>query len=433
MRYLQTVVVVFLMIFLVSCGGSSSSDSDSGACSVEAQNNYLYELMNDRYFWYTEIPNINPENYPSPDALLNDLIYSSIDKWSYIEDKTVVDNYYNGANVGLGVGFWSTGSEIIIRYVYPGSPADIAGFTRGTRIISMNGYSAAEMIANSNIFYKALGSSTAGYNVNIEYRPLGGSVETVSIVKQEYFANPVLHSSIHTDIDTGDKTGYIVFKSFNNASESELDKVFNNFKQEGVSSIIFDLRDNGGGLISVVRYIGYMFNNLLENELAGYLDFNAKHKSDNYRFYFGGNNYANSFSLNNIVFLTTKSSASSSELLINSLKPYINVYLIGDDTYGKPVGMRSHEFCDKYFVPIEFRTVNSVGTSDYYSGLTANCYVGNTLNNIFGDANEPLLDAALNYIKNDNCSGSTTRQLVRNDKPISQIKYKGVNKIFQSF
>src|SRR5690554_1398328 len=80
---------------------------------------------------------------------------------------------------------------------------------------------------------------------------------------------------------------------------------------------------------------------------------------------------SNSLDLSRVVFITTGNSASASELLINGLFPYMEVTLVGQDTYGKPVGMYifTSESFDWAFVPICFKILNANNEGDYYDGI----------------------------------------------------------------
>jgi C-terminal processing protease CtpA/Prc len=113
-----------------------------------------------------------------------------------------------------------------------------------------------------------------------------------------------------------------------------------------------------------------------------------------------------------VYILTTKSSASASELVINGLKPYINVVQIGDLTTGKNVGSvtlydspnfsktnssSKHRYAMQ---PIVLKIVNKVGFGDYINGLEPTIELKEDFGNlgVLGDSDEPLLNAAINTI-----------------------------------
>ena len=73
--------------------------------------------------------------------------------------------------------------------------------------------------------------------------------------------------------------------------------------------------------------------------------------------------------LDRLVVITTQASASASELVINSLRPFIPVVIVGDRTYGKPVGQYAIPFCDKILAPVSFQLRNANGEGDFFDGL----------------------------------------------------------------
>jgi carboxyl-terminal processing protease len=106
-----------------------------------------------------------------------------------------------------------------------------------------------------------------------------------------------------------------------------------------------------------------------------------------------------SLNLSRVYFIVTGSTASASELTVNSLKPVMDVKLIGSTTYGKPVGFFPIRI-DKVdmYIP-EFETKNQLGTGGYYSGLTVDKEASEDLTKAWGDDSETLLAYALNYAK----------------------------------
>jgi C-terminal processing protease CtpA/Prc len=107
--------------------------------------------------------------------------------------------------------------------------------------------------------------------------------------------------------------------------------------------------------------------------------------------------------------LTSASTASASELVINGLKPHITVVQIGDVTTGKNVGSvtlydsptfgkenrnPNHRYAMQ---PLVLKIVNSEGFGDYQNGLQPNFALKETVSNldVLGSASEPLLKLAI--------------------------------------
>jgi len=140
---------------------------------------------------------------------------------------------------------------------------------------------------------------------------------------------------------------------------------------------------------------------------------------------------AGTLNLNRVFFIVTGSTASASELLINNLRPYMDVKLIGDTTYGKPVGFFPIEISSYAIYPISFRTINSAGNADYYTGFAPDKLMDDGVDKDWGDVTEPCLQAALKYIS----TGSfriTAGDAIRGLRKDAQDEMKPVQKSLES-
>ena len=223
------------------------------------------------------------------------------------------------------------------------------------------------------------------------------------------------------------KVGYLVFSSFIDISKikTELDTKFANFATQGVTDLVIDLRYNGGGSVGTSEYM----SNLIAPNTVGIdstktmytYDFNSLVKSSTYSAltkgyklpppdqaysygdlfdsfnYFKTTSFKKKGSVNvqNVVFIVTKSTASASELLINNLKPYMNVTLIGKTTYGKPVGFIGIPVGGYDMYAISFRTINANGQGDYYNGMIPVVDLYEDYTHDFGQLTEVYLNQAL--------------------------------------
>jgi hypothetical protein len=81
-------------------------------------------------------------------------------------------------------------------------------------------------------------------------------------------------------------------------------------------------------------------------------------------------------------------------MVINSLQPFVDVSIIGDTTYGKPVGMNAKNICDQTIVPITFKNANAVDFGDYYHGFLPTVIRYGYYKHDFGDKDESSLKEA---------------------------------------
>ncbi|GAB3931842.1 S41 family peptidase [Mucilaginibacter myungsuensis] len=334
-------------------------------------------------------------------------------------------------------------NDLRVKYVYSGSPAGLAGIKRGYQITSVNGRTAlsADNNANLNFLTNAIYQNSS---ITLVLKKPDASTMTVTLNTASYKINPVITTKVLSD-GSGKKVGYIVFNSFVSLSSTQtaLDNAFSDFATAGCSDLVVDFRYNLGGYTTTAEYLADLivpssangkvlysayFNPLLTSNKAVLLK-NQVRKNENNQLY----NYSDidfsldaqtskvakkgSLNLNRVFFLVGSSTASSSELVINSLKPYMNVQMIGTTTYGKPVGFFDIRI-GKYemYIP-EFETKNSQGQGGYFTGMTPGSatypgkYATDDLTKEFGDPTERLLAQALNYISNGVYTNSVDLQI----------------------
>ncbi|MBW1893142.1 MAG: PDZ domain-containing protein [Deltaproteobacteria bacterium] len=429
------------LCLLLSCGsdsGSSISDTDlvvagqisytAEECSIEGQNDFVYRVMTDTYLWYDTVPQIDLSLFDSPEDLLENIRYSELDRWSYIADQ---DDYYSfyeeGRYVGLGFSMINTEGEVLIMYVFNDSPADQSEMERGDRILAINEKTVEEIETNGE-WDTIFGEDTVGVKVDLVVEKQG-STQTLSLTKDWVNINTVLYHGIIEN--EGVKIGYIMFKSFLMTSLDELTTVFTQFKEEGVEELILDLRYNGGGRSVVAKYLADLIGGENTNgKIFQKFIHNDRHANWNNSISFS--EYSISLDLERVIVIATGSTASASEMVINGLKPFIDVVVIGDTTSGKPVGMYGHDFCDKHISLIEFKIANADDEGDYFSGIDPDCISDDDFTKQLGDAGEDSLKEALYYIACDECSEgrsytSAKRQMLTNKKKTrKQIRRYGL-------
>jgi hypothetical protein len=216
-----------------------------------------------------------------------------------------------------------------------------------------------------------------------------------------YQQNPIYLDTVYNI--NGNKIGYFVFNSFLGDTAqiyNSFRDIFTNFSAQQVSDVVVDLRYNGGGYVSMQeRLANYLAPQAANGGLMMEQQFNDKYAAE----YNSRENFSKQGSLNlsRIFFIVSKSTASASELLINNLKPYMDVQVLGPSkTYGKPVGYFPIPVADWYIFPVSFRTTNKNGEGSYFDGFPLNKQVADGLDKDWGDLNESSLASAVHYITN---------------------------------
>jgi len=378
----------------------------------------------DVYLWSTQIPaTFNPQNYADPNAIMEAIRSYSVepgfpqpvDRYSFAVKKTEWDNMSTGMSAvgsalaangdnGLTV-FFKTEGDLRVRLVEPNSPAGLAGIHRGWRVTKING-SSNITTANSNFIVDNIYESAT---VSLTFQKPDGSFVTISLNQAHYATTPVYLDTVYNV--NNQKIGYLVFNSFLGNTDqlySDFQRVFNRFASAGINDIIVDLRYNGGGYVSVQEKLAnYLVNNAANGNVMMKQMYNQANSSSNETTSF---KKIGSLNMSRIYFIVGRATASASELLINNLKPYMDVRLVGGTTYGKPVGFFPIAAGDWYIFPVSFRTVNKNGDGNYFNGMSVNSTVADGLDKDWGDLSETSLASAIRNITSGAYRSSTAPQ-----------------------
>ena len=249
----------------------------------------------------------------------------------------------------------------------------------------------------------------------------------VSLTKAEALSENPVFISKSFEIN-GENIGYLMYNQFTNEYDDELYDAIEGLKSAGVTNLIMDLRYNPGGSVNTTRLLASMIYGTNTSDLFLRKRYNDKlqpqFSDDRLEVYFAdkvGGRTINSLNLSKLYVLTSSSSASASELLINSLEPYMDVVQIGDVTRGKNefsttlVDDRENSYLytpsrineinpnvQWAIQPLLGRNENAEGFSDFTAGLIPDVQLKEDLQNLgtLGDQNEPLLARAIQEITN---------------------------------
>jgi carboxyl-terminal processing protease len=374
------------------------------SCTTTSQNLWIRDQLNTYYYWYQFLPGgVNPASYTTPEAYLEAVRYRPIDNsFSFITLAASSDSFYSDSQfIGYGFGNQTTSTEIRVLQVYNDSPASEAGLLRGDRITAVNGQTVAQMVANGTI-NNAFGSTEIGVASTIDWETQSGQRRNARMVKR-LVTIPTVSLTRVVDVD-GRRVGYLFFRNFVQPSTAALSEAFAALKAAGANELVLDLRYNGGGLVDVAVHLASLIGGARTN---GQVMLNYVHNdrigpqlNKTVRF----TNPDNALNLQRLVVITTRGSASASELVINSLRPFMPVTIIGDSTYGKPVGQYGLRFCDKILYPVAFSIKNANLEGDFFDGLQVDCVAGDDYTQQLGDVAEASFAEALRFIRTGTCS-----------------------------
>jgi len=426
MTGLRHAAALGVALMLTACGGGDGSgDSprgdDGGACSDTALKTFVRDTTYDRYLFPDLLPaSVDVGAYDDPQSLLDAMTAEAralgYDRgFSYVTTITADDARFQGENAGFGFRLKGTQSPLYLSEVFETAPAG-GVFDRGTELLEIDDGSGFrtidEWLAIDPTLDAAFGPSDVGVERSFRYRLAGeDTVREVTLAKSEYTLDPV------SDIDgtallalTGTAgVGYLNLRSFVSTADADLRSAFGSFRDAGVSDFIIDLRYNGGGLISVAETL----QDLLARPFVGEPSYALVTSDELLDDYVPFSNESSAVTPLRIAFITTGGTASASELTINTMAPYVEVAIIGANTYGKPVGQSALDLdaCDLRLRLVTFRTVNAAGTGNYYDGLASTlvnaCAAGDDLSHAMSDPLETSTAAALDWLGTGVCPSGT--------------------------
>jgi C-terminal processing protease CtpA/Prc len=430
-------VVILFALLAAAC--SSSDDGPVAECSILGQNQFVLDAMRDWYFWNDQLPaEVDISQFATPEDLLaflttfspdltpDDGIDNPVDRFSFI-NTAAADQAFFGEGRFEGFGFSSrfvAENDLRLTRVFVDSPANRGGLARGQQIVALNGRTIAEIQANEGV--------NAVFDLSpLEFtmREIDGSEFTVEIAKDVVTIDPVPQSRIIVDPNgVRPPVGYMELATFISTADAEMDAVFANFRAQGVNDVILDLRYNGGGLVSTSELLGDLLGgDVAENLLYSKTVFNELRAAANDTVEFFERR-GNSMSLVRLVVIASTRTASASELVINGMDPHVEVTIVGDRTFGKPVGQVGLEFCEKILRPTAFQTLNANDFGDYFFGLPVDCAAPDDLNVLVGADNDPNIEAALSYLDSGTCPAASipgAQFKLEAAQPVPQLELKG--------
>jgi C-terminal processing protease CtpA/Prc len=440
MKPARTALSLVLALQLAACGGGGGSSSGpptggvtptptptTAACSLRARQDFADQVLNEWYLFPDLLATANPASFTNLDDYLDARVAparaAGRDRFftfsTSIAEENALINSGSSAGFGIRLSYDTTNRRLFVVEAYEGANGLAAGLDRGSEITAI-GTTAATLQSVSSLFASggaqavadALGPSTAGLSRVLRFTQPGGAVQERSVTKTEFALDPVSDRYGALILNDGPKrVGYINLRTFIiSDAANQLRTAFGQFAAQGVTELIIDLRYNGGGLVSVADTFGDLMGAGRVGQVWSREELRPSKAAENSTRQF--RTEANAIAPTKVAVITTGSSASASELLANSLIPYIgnNLALVGANSFGKPVGQFGFDLaaCDLRVRAVTFRTVNANGQGDYYTGLASvmpnTCRAGDDIAFPLGDPREASIAAALNFLGGRSCT-----------------------------
>lgn len=436
--------VAFLAVtaLLAGCGGGDGGSSGATAtggsptagtptptvaagCTLRERQDWVAAQMREWYLFPDTLPaSLDPTPYGSVDTFLDALTATARAQrkdryFTYLTSIKEETAYYTS---GSGAGFgWRLGldsnSRLYVTEAFEGAPALAAGIDRGAEILAI-GTSASNLRtvsslynAGGNALADALGPDTTGTTRSFQIRDAAGT-RTVSVAKTDFTLTPVSSRyGVQVIADGGQRYGYVNLRTFIDTADPALRSAFAQFRAQGITNIIVDLRYNGGGLVRTAELMSNLLGaNRNTSEVMSYTTFRSEKSAENSTTFFAPQ--PQSVAPARVAFIGTGGTASASEFVINAFIPYLhaNAGLIGTNTYGKPVGQIALDraACDDRLRVIAFALQNAARQGAYYDGLAntveASCRAADDLAYPMGDPREASTRSALDFLQGKSCT-----------------------------
>ncbi|KKX49048.1 S41 family peptidase [Sphingobacterium sp. IITKGP-BTPF85] len=427
----------------------------------------LYSIWEEKSIPKYELPSEFTDKYNSASSVLNALkgmtpAYANYAQYGGVYDRFSFIDGLNGYNInataklkmdrndgyGLYISMGTVDSKVarpVIYFVEGGSPADKAGLKRSDMVTAINGETDFTVAINCDAsgckpvdpnaltnMRNRVANALEGGGLQLALLRQDGTTYNAPLSYGSYTIDPIYQDSVYEYATKN--VGYFALSSFeeierNNYNQQRVDASFKEFEDKRIEDLIVDLRYNTGGYVDAAVYIA---NKIAGTKVPGelmvtylcnpYMERTQKGTNGMFKdTYFSKTSNLN---LRKVYFLVSETTASAAEMLINVLKPHMNVMIIGspnsrdkkpDDglsrTYGKPVGFFEQIIEDRVsFWPASFQLKNAKGFGDYWDGLLAD--KSNVIDYIFlptGDTQETMLETALE----DAVPGSTKKMSAR--------------------
>lgn len=386
-------------------------------------NQWIYAQMNHDYLWRNDMPDSLSCDYDLAPVDFYKSLLSPKDRFSYCETNNGYNPPKNENQLGYEYQLYelSNGSEFAQVLLVTNPRLKEKGLKRGDVVICQS---------DQRIIVKG----------KLEQN---GVVPTDTIESNPFVDEQSVYLDSIYDVNSR-KTGYLCYLKFD--AIDDLVPVIKKFYDAGIDELILDFRYNPGGYVNTCKYLsnsivnerGYdgifqqcTYNDVLTREMkektGSGISVNRFSTPDN-----GANNSLGNpmygLNLQRVFVLTSKNSASASEAAIISMRPYMDVVIIGEQTYGKGVGswtIRDNRY--KYQLqPITMRYHNALMETTPDEGLEVDYYVPDgysTAKKELGDIKEPLLAKALNLI-----AGDESRFMTTPFDDITETPYNVINK-----
>ena len=417
---LLTAAAACASALIAACGGDGDGSMVPGAgCSAANQKQFVLDVTRDWYLF--EPATVNAGDFQTAQELLDALTATARaegkDRFFSFLTTPEADSSFLQEGQFIGFGFRTSiqNDRLLLPDVFENSPAALGGLARGAEITHVDSGSGfvpmATILATDPDLELAFGPATEGVQRGLRFVLAGGQQMEAVFTKEIVTIPPVPAGGVAVlalPSNPSVPVGYVNLRTFISTAEAPLRSAYAQFRAQGIQNLIVDFRYNGGGLVGIADLMGDLHalgrgpSDVFEN-----MRFNARKSSNDsvHRFI----QQPQSVDPVRIAFITTGATASASELVANGMKPWVEVAIVGSDTFGKPVGQSAFDLtgCDLRMRLVTFKITNADEEGDYFDGLASTlpfaCAASDDLTRDPWDSAESSTAAALFWLGTGAC------------------------------
>lgn len=295
--------------YLVYSFNSSKMDSKEVADIIST-----FEHITDEYYEEVDYGEL-------ADAAIDGMLSYLDESYSkHLSDDATIDltDKLDGSYKGIGIAIIKTDDGLFIDKVYADTPASEAGLKESDQILNINGTEITSEMKLDDV------QNIIDEDDEVISMIVNRDGEQLSFeVKREEIDSPVVEYEIFER--NSEKIGYIYLSTFSNTAYDQVSQALDALEDDGITSLVFDLRSNTGGYLNSAKDIASLF--LKRGKVIYSLETkdktsDVKDNTKEYRAY-------------PIVVLVNGATASASEILTAALKESYGAIVVGTKTYGK--------------------------------------------------------------------------------------------------
>lgn len=259
------------------------------------------------------------------------LVYGAIDGMlktldphsSFMDPRTYAQmrERQEGRYYGLGISIVVVNGDITVMQLFEGSPAYRKGLRRGDVIARIEGEDAQGWTSDRAV--RAL-RGEKGTTVHISIRRAGYS----GLIEMDVERDEINITTVRGAFMVNDQTGYVRLTEFSETSNRELGDALTTLRAQGMTRLVFDLRDNPGGSLDQAIRIANRF--LARGQMVVYTRGRVPNADQDYRA-----TEASEYADLPLVVLVNRNSASASEIVSGAIQDHDRGLIVGERTFGK--------------------------------------------------------------------------------------------------